>query len=267
MTTGAISRRFSASRAIAVTAAVVVLLGTAAAAAAATSTGSDALTPYGSGRVAVPYKRIYAFRVRCAAVPCKISLSQRFYADGRPLPLLRELRPGPIVMRQQPSPGQPWVTWYTPADFNQTMLDADLVRFGRVTLRLSATMADAAGGGASAKRTITLVLAPLPVFIAGTYRGRRPTSIYLSGDAGNVVVNLRWSSWTASSATGTGTSDIQGCVPDCASGTETPVPASITLVAPTNGYFTKLIERRAGKTEVFVYTPNHLPDDWPDFAS
>jgi hypothetical protein len=103
--------------------------------------------------------------------------------------------------------------------------------------------------------------------IAGSYRGRRPTNIGISGDAGDIVTGLRWSSWTASSAAGEGTSNIQNCVPDCALGTETPVPTSITLLDPVNGYFTKLVERRDGDTEVFVYTPGHLPDNWPGDAS
>lgn len=128
-------------------------------------------------------------------------------------------------------------------------------------------MSDAAGGSTSATRTITLVPAPLPVLIAGPYRGRRPANIDISGDAGDIVTGLRWSSWTASSATGEGASNIQNCVPNCASGTDTPVPTSITLLDPVDGYFTELVERRDGQTEVFVYTPGHLPDDWPGDAS
>jgi hypothetical protein len=128
-------------------------------------------------------------------------------------------------------------------------------------------MTDAAGGSASATRTVTLVPAPLPVLIAGPYRGRRPRTIDISGDAGDIVTGLRWSTWTASRATGEGTSNIQSCVPDCASGTETPVPTSIKLQDPMNGYFTKLVERRDGQTEVFVYTPGQLHDNWPGDAS
>jgi len=106
-----------------------------------------------------------------------------------------------------------------------------------------------------------------PVLIAGSYRGRRPRTIGLSGDGGNIVTGLRWSEWAATRATGKGTSDIQGCVPNCASGTETPVTTSIKLSRPVHGYFTKLTERRDGQTETFTYTPGHAPDNWPSEAS
>ena len=247
-------------------AAVVGVLGSGAVAAGATGTGADALTPYGPARVDVPYTRIFAFRVQCAAVPCKIRMTQRFYARGRPLTNLRELQPGAILMRRQPSPGQHFVTWYDRADFNQSQLQADLATYGSLTLKLTAKVTDAAGGSASAARTVTLVPTPLPVLIAGSYRGRRPSNIDISGDGGNIVTGLRWD-WTASHATGEGTSNIQNCVPDCASGTDTPVPTSIVLLDPTDGYFTKLVEQRNGQTEVFYYTPGQYPDDWPGGAS
>ena len=119
----------------------------------------------------------------------------------------------------------------------------------------------------SAAPTVTLARASLPVFIAGRYHGRRPRTIDISGDGGDIVTGLRWSSWRASSATGEGTSNIQNCVPNCAQGTDTPVATSIKLTNPAHGYFTKLIERRDGQTEVFRYTPGHLPDNWPGDAS
>jgi hypothetical protein len=116
-------------------------------------------------------------------------------------------------------------------------------------------------------RAVALARASLPVFIAGPYHGRRPTTIDISGDGGDIVTALHWSSWTASSAAGKGTSNVQSCVPNCAEGTDTPVSTSIKLTDPAHGYFTRLIERRDGQTEVFRYTPGHLPDDWPEDAS
>jgi hypothetical protein len=106
-----------------------------------------------------------------------------------------------------------------------------------------------------------------PIFIAGSYHGRRPRDIEISGDGGDIVTGLHWSRWAATRATGKGTSNIQGCVPNCAAGTETPVTTWITLRDPRHGYFTKLIERRDGHTETFTYTPGHLPDNWPGDAS
>lgn len=244
------------------------VLGTGAVAGAATSTSGDALANYGPARVRVPYTRIYVFKANCAALPCEIRLGQHFYAAHKPLRALRELEPGPIKMNQSGSPGEPWVTWYVRRDFNQKLLKADLVKYHRLSLKVTGTITDADGGSATAKRTITLVPAPLPVLIAGSYRGRRPSTIDISGDAGNIVTGLHWTNWTSSYAKGHGTSNIQGCVPDCASGSETPVATSITLKDPSSrGYFTKLVEHRNGRTETFTYTPGRYPDDWPGDAS
>lgn len=237
-------------------------LGTGAIAGAATSTNRDALTNYGPARVRVPYSQVYAFQARCAALPCKVWLGQHFYAGLTPLRPLRELESGAIEMKQNGLPGQPWVTEYVRRDFDQKLLRADLAKYHRLTLKLTGKITDAKGGSATAKRTITLVPAPLPVFIAGRYRGRRPRTIDISGDAGDIVTGLHWTKWMASYATGYGTSNIQSCIPDCASGSETPVATSITLKnASSRGYFTKLVEHRNGQTETFIYTPGHYPDN------
>jgi hypothetical protein len=101
-------------------------------------------------------------------------------------------------------------------------------------MRLTAKITDATGASAHAKRTLSLVPAPLPVFIAGPYRGRRPVNIDLSGDGGNIVIDLHWSHWGYRGASASGTSNIQNCIPDCASGTDTPVSTSITLLDPSS---------------------------------
>jgi hypothetical protein len=247
---------------------VAAVLGTGVIANAATSTNGDSLTNYGPVRVAVPYSRVYAFQANCAALPCKIWLRQHFYAGHTPLRALRELHPGPIEMNQNGLPGDPWVAWYVRWDFDQKLLRAELAKYHRLTLKLMGKITDAMGGSATAERTITLVPAPLPVFIAGRYRGRRPSNVDISGDAGNIVTGLHWTKWTATYATGYGTSNIQSCIPDCASGSETPVATSITLKnASSRGYFTKLVEHRNGQTETFIYTPGHYPDNWPGAAS
>jgi hypothetical protein len=171
-------------------------------------------------------------------------------------------------MNQNGLPGDPWVAWYVRRDFDQNLLKADLAKYHRLTLKLTGKITDATGGSASEKRTITLVPAPLPVFIAGRYRGRRPSNIDISGDAGNIVTGLHWTKWTATYATGYGTSNIQSCIPDCASGSETPVATSIALKNPSSrGYFTKLVEHRNGQSETFIYTPGQYPDNWPGGAS
>jgi hypothetical protein len=51
----------------------------------------------------------------------------------------------------------------------------------------------------------------LPMLIYGSYHGIRPRNIYFSGDGGNIVGGVRWSSWTSSHATGEGQSDARLC--------------------------------------------------------
>ena len=140
---------------------------------------------------------------------------------------------------------------------------AGLVAVGPSTLAGMALTRQVGGRGTPRAGTASST----PVLVAGSYRGRRPRTIAISGDGGNIVTGLRWSEWAATRATGKGTSDIQGCVPNCASGTETPVTTSIKLSRPVHGYFTKLTERRDGQTETFTYTPGHAPDNWPSEAS
>ena len=89
--------------------------------------------------------------------------------------------------------------------------------------------------------------AALPELHAGTYTGREPATIRFSGDAGNIAVGLVWSSWTSTEAAGSGTVNIQGCNPDCASGSETPEPVTITLSQPANGQFAAITENISGE--------------------
>jgi serine/threonine protein kinase len=102
----------------------------------------------------------------------------------------------------------------------------------------------------------------LPVLAVGSYSGMRPTEIAYSGDATNVVTGLTWSSWTASGATGTGTSDIDSCVPSCAAASPDNVSTTITLSDPVNGQFTRMTETRNGSTASYTY-----PNNWAQSAS
>jgi serine/threonine protein kinase len=104
--------------------------------------------------------------------------------------------------------------------------------------------------------------AQLPVVAIGTYTGIEPSEIAFSGDGGNVVTAIDWVSWTSAGATGNGTSGIDNCIPDCASGTVTQVSAVITLSSPANGRFTVMTETRDGSTSTWQY-----PRSWPNGAS
>jgi len=104
--------------------------------------------------------------------------------------------------------------------------------------------------------------AQLPVLTVGSYTGMKPTEIAYSGDATNVVTKITWSSWTATGASGQGTSDINSCNPNCAQAPPSLVPTTVTLSAPVNGRFTKMTETRNGFTSTYTY-----PDNWPESAS
>jgi len=104
--------------------------------------------------------------------------------------------------------------------------------------------------------------AQLPVLTVGSYTGMKPTEIAYSGDATNVVTKITWSSWTATGASGQGTSDINSCNPSCAQAPPSLVPTTVTLTAPVNGRFTKMTETRNGFTSTYTY-----PDNWPQSAS
>ena len=100
------------------------------------------------------------------------------------------------------------------------------------------------------------------VLAVGSYSGMRPTEIAYSGDGTNVVTGLTWSSWTATGATGTGTSDIDSCVPSCAAASPDNVSTTITLSDPVSGQFTQMTETRNGSTTNYTY-----PNSWAQSAS
>ena len=123
-----------------------------------------------------------------------------------------------------------------------------------VTTTVTATPKATHGAVAVRKSPAALAVAPallvVPAVYGGSaYSGIEPQYVQFSGDAGNVVAAISWSSWTATKATGSGTVDIQGCVPDCASGSETPTPAYLVLSDPVNGEFTAIAEFVDGRDD------------------
>ena len=102
----------------------------------------------------------------------------------------------------------------------------------------------------------------LPVLTVGGYTGIKPKEIAYSGDATNVVTGIQWSSWSATEASGQGTSDIDSCNPNCAQAPPSYVPTTVTLSDPVNGRFTKMTETRNGFTSTYTY-----PANWPQSAS
>jgi hypothetical protein len=57
----------------------------------------------------------------------------------------------------------------------------------------------------------------------------RPTEFGLSGDSSRRMKNITWTSWGGTTATGSGLLGVDNCSPDCAGGTFTWTPTTITL--------------------------------------
>jgi hypothetical protein len=97
------------------------------------------------------------------------------------------------------------------------------------------------------------------------YDGIKPVYIAFSPDGTNIVTNMSWTSWTATSATGTGAWTFEDCNPSCDGGSHTPYSATITLSNPQGGIFTTITETQSGpdgQTITFTY-----PSEWPMYAS
>lgn len=86
----------------------------------------------------------------------------------------------------------------------------------------------------------------------------RPNSILLFADGSFSLDGITWSSWTTSSATGTGTLYSSNGNPSMATGTKSNIPVSIALSAPSGGsnpYFTRMVVTdSSGRTDTFSAT-------------
>jgi hypothetical protein len=91
-----------------------------------------------------------------------------------------------------------------------------------------------------------LPITTLPTATLGAWTGIEPTLMQFSGDAGNIVSNIDWSSWNDHSAVGEGAWGYDDCIPDCAQGPVKDYPATIALSNPSDGRFTLLTEDQSG---------------------
>jgi hypothetical protein len=94
------------------------------------------------------------------------------------------------------------------------------------------------------------------IFTAGSYSGTDPSAIYYSGDSGNIVTGINWSTWGNQTAIGYGTLGVDNCNPNCAQGTVTDVPATITLSNPIQGTPTiwgSMTESYEGQNASYAY--------------
>lgn len=106
---------------------------------------------------------------------------------------------------------------------------------------------------------------PLPLFVAGSWSGREPTTIDFSGGCCNVVDGLTWSSWTGAQAVGHGTWEYDTCASGCVNGPFDPYPATIVLSGPAGGDFTALTDTTTGPEG--SVTNWSYPQQWPFSAS
>lgn len=61
----------------------------------------------------------------------------------------------------------------------------------------------------------------------------KPTGIVLAcGDGNTFLASMKWSSWTATSATGTGSYTYNTCTPSCVAGKDVSYHVSVVLSAP-----------------------------------
>jgi hypothetical protein len=64
---------------------------------------------------------------------------------------------------------------------------------------------------------------------SGAMMETEPTDMSSTADGAQYVEGITWSDWGSPTATGTGTMEVDNCDPNCASGTRTGYPATVTL--------------------------------------
>lgn len=119
-----------------------------------------------------------------------------------------------------------------------------------------ATAAPAPSTTAPSSTTVAPATTPVMLIQAAGGQTRsyvRPTATYYSGDSSNIVDKLTWTSWGPTGAVGHGTWREESCVPDCASGSITAVPATLILGAPHSGHFTTMTERAGSLDRSYTY--------------
>jgi hypothetical protein len=92
----------------------------------------------------------------------------------------------------------------------------------------------------------------------------KPKEITVSGDGSGYVDSLSWAGWGTPRAIATGTLRVDDCVPNCAQGTYTGYPATVTLAglkeyqAGTSAYSTIVVQSPAANL-TYTYTKDTVP--------
>jgi hypothetical protein len=114
----------------------------------------DALDTAGPGRARVTAAGITVYRATCAVEPCTVRLTERAFAGDRPLAALGTRELGPIT--ESGSKDDTYVVRFPSEALDAAPLRRALARRGAIELRFKATLTDAAGGHATARRTIVI---------------------------------------------------------------------------------------------------------------
>lgn len=98
--------------------------------------------------------------------------------------------------------------------------------------------------------TAVPVLVIYPDVVSGPrdYAVIRPTVIGMTADVNAQIRNITWVHWTSSGALGHGSRVVDDCNPDCAAGTITYIPETVTLSDVVGGRFMSLTETYNNQT-------------------
>ena len=113
-----------------------------------------------------------------------------------------------------------------------------------------------------------VVCTTLAAICTSTNLTRKPAEMYLSGDGSLFIKNIRWSGWGTATATGHGTAMADNCQPNCAAGTFSHHPATITATRPASWHGKMAYSRVATSIpglslEDHVYSTGLLPSATP----
>ena len=97
-----------------------------------------------------------------------------------------------------------------------------------------------------ATTTTSTTAAALPIARFSGWSGIKPSTIYFSGDAGNIVSGIEWSVWASDVAIGQGRWGYDDCNPNCAQGHVTDYPTTVRLSNVSGGQFTQVVEIQTG---------------------
>lgn len=135
----------------------------------------------------------------------------------------------------------------------------------RSTSTTSASTAVSQSGVVTTESTSAAPVLSLPTLTIASWTGREPVTLYFSGDAGDIATGITWSVWDQSEAIGHAVRQELSCVPDCAQGTATPYPVTLTLTMPVDGAYTSIQEQTAdGKGTTETFSPREVQGVCPN---